>query len=126
MSSITVSGGSFLTIGDEIEDEISDIKIEMITNIDNELTYTNPFLSGQALANWTVSVDSPDEKFYEGQLERPANQSPKILETEFVTRKDIYITNSVPYIQKLNNGSSDQAPSLFIEMAMLAGVQKVK
>ena len=36
----------------------------------------------------------------------------------------VFITNNVPYIGRLNNGSSKQAPAAFVQMAIARGIEQ--
>lgn len=69
-----------------------------------------PVLTGTAKGNWRVSLDSPDYTYE--KLERPIDNSHKGNETinNATVKNDIYISNSVPYILRLENGYSRQAP----------------
>lgn len=38
----------------------------------------------------------------------------------------IFVTNNVPYIERLNSGHSDKAPSGYVQLAILKGLQAVE
>lgn len=90
-----------------------------------------PVDTGWARANWVPNIGSPIDSVagsYEaaekGQL--PGDQASGIAKVATSYRvasgNKIYITNNVPYILRLNMGSSRQAPSGFIRRAIKKAV----
>jgi hypothetical protein len=109
-----------------------------------DLVNVTPVDTGQALSNWRVSLNeaqpevipaySPSQrgKMVEGTwahtidpaITREANITPtleaaRVMLTEKRPGDVIHLQNWVPYIQRLNDGSSAQAPAGFIERANL-------
>jgi hypothetical protein len=78
------------------------------------ITISTPVDTGRARAGWTPSINVPSSYVPpEGKYGMPA-----IPELGTVTVRDtIYITNNLPYIKRLNNGYSRQAPARFVESA---------
>jgi len=81
-----------------------------------------------ARANWVVGVNQPDETF------RPDRGPEEVIREgrdrmKFVSDGvSVFISNGgdkIPYLRRLNNGWSRQAPAGFIEAAVRAGVQAV-
>ena len=77
-----------------------------------------PVRSGRARANWRCSIGSPayesDENTqFDSSRARSAFQGAKAGEI-------LYLTNSVPYIERLENGYSLQAPSGIKDQAVSA------
>jgi hypothetical protein len=79
-----------------------------------------PVDTGRARGNWQVSIDSfPDDEF--DQMDKSGGgtitagfavmQNPKIY-------RQTVISNNVPYIGRLNDGYSKQAPAGFVEAAI--------
>lgn len=98
-----------------------------------------PVDTGTARGNWrtNIGVAPPDAKHDpyahgEGGSSGPANLAAVVAQTTeemrvYVgDRKDVYISNSVPYIERLNAGWSDQAPAGFIQKAVQAAVNAVR
>lgn len=77
-----------------------------------------PVDTGHARANWIPSVGSPNTTEHAGS----STSAQQAGEAEVLSFKlgqgMLYITNVVPYIRRLNNGSSKQAPRLFVEAAV--------
>lgn len=106
--------------------------------IDQAVVLATPVDTGRARANWLVSVDAPklDEippyaEGKEGSTAGPNAQGAidqgQAAIAEFgPDNKSIHITNNVPYIGALNEGSSAQAPANFIQQAIDAGIAVVQ
>lgn len=106
--------------------------------IDQIVVTETPVDTGRARSNWIVALGSPARNTIEpyskgenlGKGEQ-ANRGAAIAQGSAVigTRRlgqDIYISNNLPYIGKLNDGTSAQAPAGFIEKAIQAGVATIK
>ncbi len=78
--------------------------------------------TGRAQANWNVGAGQIDYT----TTENTTIQRPTLKKGDGV--KPVYITNNLPYIQKLEDGSSDDAPNGMIEVTMhelAAGLRNV-
>lgn len=90
--------------------------------VDSTLVDTTPVKSGRARSNWNPSLNVPDGSIVEpGQKKSidPINAAYKITDT-------ILISNNLPYIKKLNEGYSQQAPAGFVDAALERGKRAVK
>jgi hypothetical protein len=90
--------------------------------VDAELVATTPVKSGRARANWNPSLNVPDTTIREPNQKQsidPIAAAYKITDT-------ILISNNLPYIKKLNAGSSKQAPAGFVDKALAKGKRAVK
>lgn len=96
--------------------------------INQVIIFETPVDTGHAKANWQVGIGSPitkeiDEEDPSGTatIERNANiirQTPP--------GKDIILSNNVPYIHELNEGSSSQAPEQFVQIAVAEAIVAAK
>lgn len=82
----------------------------------------NPVLTGQSSANWKTSIGAPDTSWDEG--DNPAAGQHSVDEAKkaliaLAIGQTVYISNNVPYIVELNQGSSTQAPAGFVETAIV-------
>lgn len=123
----------------QFSDRIRQIAQGVAVNVDREVIKTagvivstvipaTPVDTGRARGNWQVSVGEA--------ITRPRERLDKTgggTIAEGVSRagsyrpgQTIYITNNVPYIGNLNDGSSAQAPANFIEMAVRAAIRYVR
>lgn len=87
-----------------------------------------PVDTGWARANWIPNIGRPSRLEPVGSRESVSNAAQKIgiaaVATGFVLEdREIHVSNNVPYIGALNNGSSAQAPSGFVEIAILKAVR---
>lgn len=102
--------------------------------IDQAVVLGTPVDVGRARSNWQVTLDAPAEGTRdafvpgEGGATGAANARAAIAEGQQVIasyrigqNRTIHITNNLPYIQALNDGSSAQAPAGFVEEAVQAG-----
>lgn len=99
------------------------------------LTLATPVETGFARAGWSPTVGSPDTSGPSRQVSRTiAIQQAALL---FPKRSDaardlsrgyklsdgpVFITNTVFYLRHLNAGSSAQAPSSFVQQAIVAAI----
>ena len=90
----------------------------LVMDIHSKLVPGTPKDTGWAQSNWIGSVGNPVSKPI-GSKQRIDNSAQvaglKELSTWKFVQGPAYITNNVPYIQKLNSGWSGQAPAGFIE-----------
>lgn len=95
--------------------------------------YGTPVDTGWARANWVPRVGSPPQGTV-GTREQAENgvvnagaaeiELARIATTYSFRRGRIYITNNVPYIVRLNEGSSRQAPRGFVQNAIAKAVRQ--
>ncbi len=103
--------------------------------VDQAVVLATPVDTGRARSNWRVSSGSPDTAVREpyasgtGGSSGAQNAAAAIDHGKAVVQADrsgtIYISNNLPYIGALNDGSSAQAPAGFVELAVNAGVSQV-
>ncbi|WP_293395539.1 hypothetical protein [Nevskia sp.] len=97
--------------------------LRLALDIDSRLVLATPVKSGRARSNWLASVDEPRREIVE-----PRTDDETLAEAVAVVDRAkeyplIYITNNLPYIQRLNEGSSKQAPAAFVETAIDGAMQ---
>lgn len=118
-----------------------------------DLTEVTPVDSALAVSNWVVTLDTP---LLGGLILAPIAASPRgrVKNGKWTHKVDpvltaqanvpqtfqaglaviktkqpgqaLFITNNVPYINELNQGSSSQAPAGFVDRAVILGEQVVK
>lgn len=123
---------------DKIEQNTSDILIDYSEKLAKTIAFGTPIDSGQAVTGWdlsdTPSNDLPSGLAISGNEFIPRSQGAstgdrakqeEIQKIEFQgqslrSKKSniAYITNNVSYINDLNEGSSRQAPSGFVRIAI--------
>lgn len=118
----------------ELEGFTEELIRRLASNITAELIETTPVDTGWARANWIPQLGVP-------LLEDLTGIAPTSAEVAAAAGQQaagqaeiagytievgaIFISNNVPYILILNDGSSTQAPPMFIEMAIERGIVAV-
>lgn len=95
--------------------------------INQTVILATPVDTGRARANWQVAIGSPITEAIDD--EDPAGVA-TISRNEGVIKghrdkRDIILSNNVPYINELNKGSSSQAPAMFVELAVEQAIRAV-
>lgn len=90
--------------------------------VDSELAITTPVDTGRARANWLPSLNNPDFRI----VEPGAKPSLGYALTGYNFKDTILITNNLPYIRRLNDGYSAQAPAGFVDAALAKAKRAVK
>lgn len=87
------------------------------TEFYRQITIATPVDTGRARQGWEITTDTPSDIIpKEGKYPPPKIQEhgeKYIINVD--PKQTIYITNKVPYIENLNNGSSKQQPARFVE-----------
>lgn len=112
----------------EVQENSNEVVKQVAATVAQVVIYGTPVDTGHARANWLAGIGT-----------EPTNEDPSededgtatLIEIEGVlhTRKseeDIYISNNVPYINRLNDGYSAQAPAGFVEQGINTAIQGLK
>lgn len=110
--------------------------------IDSAVVYSTPVDTGRARSNWQVGIDGPVEGTIEplrGVSKGHKSTGTAVAQTSIENAKAviatykggtptaaIHITNNLPYIGRLNEGWSAQAPAGFVETAVREGIAHLK
>jgi hypothetical protein len=109
--------------------------------VDSAVVLGTPVDTGRARSNWQAQLDGPAEgtvgtlggvrKGFEGTggavAQRSIAKAKEVIEGYDGDRNStIHLTNNLPYIGRLNDGWSAQAPAGFVEAAVQAGAARVK
>lgn len=110
------------------------------TAIDRRAVRDTPVDKGVARSNWVGTLNvpfsgvipaySPGSKL---GLQERANAQAAIAQAQVAIRgyevgrsRSIHLTNNVPWLGRLNSGSSQQAPALFVQKAIQTGILSIK
>lgn len=112
-------------LDDFIEDVMKKVTVEVTANLIED----TPVDLGWARANWVPQIGEPRTEFVSSPNDITLGPQQRGI-AEVITgyklnRGSIYITNNVPYIGRLNEGSSQQAPVAFVQAAISRGLEKV-
>jgi hypothetical protein len=110
-------------LGDRIEDNTHDAVRRTALAINQAVVLATPVDTGRARANWQVGIGEPElgatEDTDPGGGETVARNNLVISGSK--PEAEIHLTNNLPYIEALNEGSSSQAPAGFVEEAVAVG-----
>lgn len=110
------------------------VVIRLGLNITANLVETTPVDTGWARANWVPSIGAskrtpevrqPTSALVQGQAALQAAGQAGLLSYK-IGAGSVFISNNVPYIGRLNDGSSTQAPTGFIQAAIRRGVAQTE
>lgn len=117
---------------DGFDDKTNQLKVRVATAVIQDLIYSTPVDSSQALSNWQITLGDPSAHrippIYPGSKGSTQDASSEaalalalsILKT-VKPGQSVWIQNVLPYIRRLNDGYSYQAPAGFVERAQLIG-----
>lgn len=120
-----------------IERNANDCKIEAASQMLEYLVDATPVDTSKALSNWQVGVGRPVsaeiEAHVRGEAGSTADASAAVALANGLGQirrakpgQPVYLSNLVPYIRRLNNGWSKQAPAGFIDGAIEIGRMVVR
>lgn len=123
--------------GQQIEEGVNRIVRTVGVVVDTNLVQGTPVDTGRARSNWQVQIGSPTRSEIaayapgfdgstEGENTRAAIEQGKAVIQTRQPGQDIFISNNLPYIGRLNEGYSSQAPSGFVQEAILKAAQVVR
>jgi len=86
----------------------------------DDIVVRTPVDTGRARSNWNIAIgDNPDLSTKEEYAYHAAAASKKSVLTTMSVLDRIWITNSLPYIEALENGHSQQAPAGMVKLAVM-------
>lgn len=127
-------------IADGVEDNTNKGMRRTVLTVASAVALRTPVDTGRARANWQTHIGGPPPgevgAYPKGKAGSTgaAAAAQAIAQAEGVAAsykaehsgKDVYISNNLPYIGRLNEGSSEQAPAGFIEAAIMAGLNAIR
>jgi hypothetical protein len=112
-----------LDISKEIGEFVGDTLRTLALDIDRRVILESPVDTGAARSNWLASTGSPLGAIADIDVQGALNKGAVVINgaNDYET---IYVQNNLPYIQRLNEGWSEQAPSGYIDKIILEEVQR--
>lgn len=106
----------------------------VVLAVDQAVVLATPVDTGRARANWRPSIgsmitDSLPEPSSPGEGVRSAIAAAESVASQYkggLRSPTVHITNNLPYIKPLNDGSSKQAPKNFVSTAITVAVKAIK
>lgn len=104
---------------------------------DQTVVLATPVDTGRARSNWIAQIGSAPDQVVEAyapgdsgssgsQNASAALEQAAAVISGYTSGQTIHIANNLPYIQKLNSGSSAQAPAAFVEKAIQTAVDTLR
>jgi len=126
-------GKKLTKIGVIIDKRSTDILRKTALVVDQVVITGTPVKSGRARSGWDVAigvepntVPSSEPVSAEAGTAEALSQGRRVIEGYRSGQPGIYISNGLPYIQALEDGSSGQAPAGMVDQAALAGREFAK
>lgn len=114
--------------GRQVEEGASRVVRQTAVAVSQAVISSTPVDTGRARANWVASLGAPFATPTEDTDPSGAGRI-SVNNTTISARRpgqDVYISNNLPYIGRLNEGHSAQAPAGFVEKAVQTGVNAVR
>lgn len=98
---------------DALRDGVNRAGAKMILEVDRRIRDRTPVKTGRAKGNWRLGLNGPDTTVDMNDFD-PTGTIGKAKSRDtmksFKAGDEVHITNGLPYIRRLENGWSDQAP----------------
>jgi hypothetical protein len=112
-----------LSIAAELTSDVSKEIRKLGILVDQAVVAATPFDTGRAKANWLMSINSPQTGTFDSGFDASGSYSLNLAQSVLADYPanelpDLWIVNNLPYIQRLNEGWSQQAGSKYIETAI--------
>lgn len=115
-------------LGDEVVEGGIRRRRQVAIAIDQPLVSSTPVDTGAARSNWLVGLGAPRRETIpplangESATQPSVQAATSLIKSSNAPEQPIYISNNLPYIRRLNDGYSAQAPANFVQIAVLQGV----
>ena len=110
-------------IKDVLQNKVYNVQANLVREtamrVLGNLTKTTPVDTGRARANWNMSVGTPDMSTTENTGAPDSDATADEVLSGYQGNKAVYVSNGLPYIIRLNEGHSKQAPANFVEESVM-------
>lgn len=127
-------------IADGVEDNTNKGMRRTVLTVASAVALRTPVDTGRARANWQTHIGAAPGGEVAGYPKGKAGSTGAAAAAQAIAQAsavmggykaehsgtDVYISNNLPYIGRLNEGSSEQAPAGFIEAAIMAGLNAIR
>lgn len=116
-------------LGQRLESLIERACKALILEINRELRMRGtgtPVDTGHARASWIPAVGAPNLAEPIGTDGSLAARGAAQVMAYKLAQGTLYLSNVAPYIRRLNDGWSDQAPTMFVELAVARAMATIK
>ena len=106
--------------------EIETVVRKVAFDIYKGITQKTPVDTGRAKANWNIGLGNIDRTIQDATSTELGSAGKLNIPRKGTGKKPIFITNSLPYINVLENGSSEQAPNGMVNLTMLDAQRSIR
>jgi hypothetical protein len=127
MATLQIFATQMRQLATVVQARVPQLVATVAQHVVEDVARENPVLTGQSSANWKTAIGSPDTSWDQGANHLGGQHSIDEARSALVALamgQTVYITNNVPYIIDLNNGSSTKAPAGFVEMAIVDALHR--
>lgn len=123
-------------VASELEENTDKLMRKVVITVVSAVALRTPVDTGRARANWRTNIGAALPglvgSFPEGSdgstggtaAAQAINESIRVMQG--YEKGDVYISNNLPYIGRLNAGWSQQAPVNFVESAIMSGLNAIR
>lgn len=115
-------------LGELVFRESSEAVRTVALTLDQLLVLSTPVDTGRARSNWLVGINAPRRQEVDA-LDKSGQQPIQVAAGTIAEAKpgdDVWLSNNLPYIIRLNDGSSPQASAGFVERAVEQSVDVIR
>lgn len=112
-----------IDISKELSEFVGETLRELAIDIDRRVILETPVDTGAARSNWLASIGGPDMSTAEIDI-GAALQKGAVTISGAQDYDTVFISNNLPYIERLNEGWSQQAPTGYIDQIITEEVQR--
>jgi hypothetical protein len=109
--------------GKAVEQNATSMLRRVAVAVDRTVVFATPVDTGRARANWQAQIGSPASGTVPPTTAEASVAAAQAVINNAKPGDTIHLTNNLPYIGKLNDGWSAQAPANFVQEAVAVGVQ---
>ena len=123
MATLNVFANEINSLANRISQNIPRMVTDVAMSVVEFVADATPVDTGQASGNWKTQIGSPSSAWDAGPSS--AQNSIDAARAALAGLREgqvVHITNNVPYIVELNQGSSRQAPVGFVESAIVIAI----
>lgn len=111
-------------IADRLGIDVLIVQKKVAFDVFSDIVAATPIDTGRAMNNWNISANTPnhdvtDEGGNSSGIKTAKEAGAGAAMLGLKPFSTVWISNSLPYIVFLNEGSSDQAPKQFVEQSVI-------
>ena len=127
MTSLTIFAQNMRSLAGNVQRNSVELQRRVSVRVVELVATATPQLTGQASGNWQTSVGGMNPSWVAGPNSPTTSIANAVSALSgLAPGQTVNITNNVPYIIDLNNGSSQKAPAAFVESSIMSALGQVE